>query len=106
MTVNEAAMLFVITDLCPALQEFLQCIQDHTNVHDVSGIRMQDLYSQLLFDHIQIWYKLRVQWHLYHKDTQVDAPQTLRAFPPSPNHPHGLYNTVVISPGSDSNWPC
>ena len=105
MTVNEAAMLFGITDLCPALQEFLQHIQDHTNVHDVSGIRTQDLHSQLLFDHIQIWYKLRVQRHLYHKDTQVDAPQTLRAFPPSPNHPHGLYDTVIISPGSDSDWP-
>ena len=29
----------------------------------------------------------------------------LRAFPHSPDHPHGLYNTAIISPGPDSDWP-
>ncbi|KAF8449211.1 hypothetical protein L210DRAFT_3609588 [Boletus edulis BED1] len=103
-TVDEATVLFGITDLRPALLEFLQRVQDQ-NVHDVSGIRTQDLHGQLPFDHIQVWYRLHVQRHLYHEDTRVDAPQTLRAFPPSPDCPHGLYDAVVISPGSDSDWP-
>ena len=106
MTVDEAATLFGIPDFRPAIWEFLQRIQDPTtNFHDISGARSQDVGCPLPFDRIQIWYKLRVQQHLYHEDKRVDAPQTLRAFPPSPVRPHGLYDTVVISPGSDSDWP-
>ena len=29
----------------------------------------------------------------------------LRAFPHSPDRPHRLYDTAIISPGPDSNWP-
>lgn len=105
-TVDEAATLFGIPDLRPAIWDFLQRVQDRTNAHDVSGARTQDLQCPLPFDRVQIWYKLRVQQHLYHEDDRVDAPQTLRAFPPSPDRPHGLYDSAIISPGSDSDWPC
>lgn len=105
MTVDEAAALFGIPDLRPAIWEFLQRVQNHTDVHNASGTLTQDLRCPLPFDEIRIWCKLRVQQYLYHEENQVDAPQTLRAFPPSPDRPHGLYDTVVISPGSESDWP-
>ncbi|KAF8547652.1 hypothetical protein OG21DRAFT_1527012 [Imleria badia] len=100
MTVDEAAMLFGVPDLCPAIWEFLQHVQNNMN-YDVLGDRTQNFNCPLalLFDHIQVWYKLHVQQFLYYIDERVDAPQTLRAFPPSPHQPHGLYDTVVISPG-------
>ncbi|KAI9570933.1 hypothetical protein HD554DRAFT_2037123 [Boletus coccyginus] len=103
-TVDEAAILFEILDLHPVIWEFLQHVQNCTN-HDVLGNRTQNLNCPLPFDRIQVWYKLCVQQFLYHMDQRVDAPQTLRAFPPSPDRPHGLYDSVVISPGSDSDWP-
>ena len=69
MTVNEAATLFGIPDFHPAIWEFLQRIQDPTtNFHDILGARSQDIGCPLPFDHIQIWYKLCVQQHLYHED--------------------------------------
>jgi hypothetical protein len=37
-------------------------------------------------------------------EQRLDTPQTMRAFPPSPDCPYGLYDTVVISPSSDSDW--
>ena len=104
MTVDEAAVLFEVPDLRPAIWEFLQCVQNRTN-HDVSSVRTQNLDCPLPFDRIQVWYKVCVQQFLHHTDKRVDAPQTLRAFPHSPDRPHGLYDTAIISPGPDSDWP-
>ena len=74
ITVDEAATLFGILDLHPAIWEFLQHSQDRTD-HPVSGVRTQHLHCPLPFDHIHIWYKLRVQQSLYHDKGRVDAPQ-------------------------------
>ncbi|KAF8130114.1 hypothetical protein EV363DRAFT_1399319 [Boletus edulis] len=104
ISVDEAATLFGILDLCAAIWEFLQHMQNSTS-HPVSGARAQDLHYPLPFDRLQIWYKLRVQQLLYHDKERVDTPQMLRAYPPSPNCPHGLYDAAILSPGSDSDWP-
>ena len=103
-TIDQAATLFGVPDLCPAICEYLQHAQAGVN-HDVSGVRTQGLDCRLPFDRIQIWYKLRVQQFLYHADAKVDAPQTVRSYPPSPERPHGLYDAAVISPSPDSDWP-
>ncbi|KAF8548782.1 hypothetical protein OG21DRAFT_1479082 [Imleria badia] len=103
-TIDQAATLFGVPDLRPAICEYLQRAQADVN-HDVSGVRTQGLDCQLPLDRIQIWYKLRVQQFLYHADDKVDAPQTMRLYPPSPERPHRLYDMAVISPGPDSDWP-
>ena len=59
----------------------------------------------LPFDCVQIWYKLHVQQFLYHDKNRVDALQTICAYPPSGDRPHGLYDAVITSPGPESNWP-
>ncbi|KAI5980659.1 hypothetical protein EDD15DRAFT_2187253 [Pisolithus albus] len=104
MTIDDATVLFKLPDLRPAIGEFLQRAQNHSN-HPVSGVTSQDLCYPLPFDRIQIWYKICIQQFLYHKAQNVDAPQTLRVLPPSSDHPHGLYDTVILSPGPDSDWP-
>ncbi|KAI6161477.1 hypothetical protein EDD17DRAFT_1759243 [Pisolithus thermaeus] len=104
MTIDNAAILFKLPDLRPVIREFLQCAQNHLN-HPVSGVTSQDLHYPLPFNCIQIWYKIHIQQFLYHKAQDIDAPQTLRVLPPSGDHPHGLYDMVILSPSPDSDWP-
>jgi len=104
MTVDEAAIHFGIPDLRPAIWEFLQHVQDRSD-HPVSGIRTLDANPHLLFNQIQIWCKVHVQNFPFHDKDNVDVPQTLRVLHPSPNHSHSLYDSVIMSPGSESNWP-
>ncbi|KAF8440236.1 hypothetical protein L210DRAFT_3503952 [Boletus edulis BED1] len=103
ISVDEAATLFGILYLCAAIWEFLQCMQNSAS-HPVLGARAQDLHYPFPFDCLQIWYKLLVQELLYHDKKRVDTPQTLRAYPPSPNCPHGFYDAAILSLGSDSHW--
>jgi hypothetical protein len=49
-TIDEAAALFGILDLRPAIWEFFQRVQDRRNTHDVSGIRTRDVHCPLPFD--------------------------------------------------------
>ncbi|KAI6104344.1 hypothetical protein F5141DRAFT_1216885 [Pisolithus sp. B1] len=78
MTIDDAAILFKLPDLRPAIGEFLQRAQNHLN-HPISGVTSQDLCYPLPFDHIQIWYKIHIQQFLYHKAQDIDTPQH---FPP------------------------
>ncbi|KAI6101999.1 hypothetical protein EDD16DRAFT_1495086 [Pisolithus croceorrhizus] len=104
MTIDDTTILFKLPDLRPAIGEFLQHAQNHLN-HPVSGVMSQDLRYPLPFDCIQIWYKIHIQQFLYHKAQDIDTPQTLRVLPPSGDHPHGLYDMVILSPGPNSDWP-
>lgn len=61
-------------------------------------------HYSLLFNHFHIWCKLCIQQPLYRGDGNIDAPQTLKAIPPSPASPHRLYDTVIVSPSSESDW--
>ena len=61
MTVDEAATLYSIPDLHPAIWEYLQCVQHCTDDHPVLGVRTSDLHCPLPFNRVQIWYKLCVQ---------------------------------------------
>ena len=105
MTIDEAATLYGIPDLHPAIWEYLQCVQHCTDDYPVSGVRTSDLHCPLPFDHVQIWYKLRVQQFLYHDGNRVDTPQTVRAYPPSRGRSHELHDAVIMSPGPESDWP-
>ena len=100
---DKAAEMFKIPDLRQALVECLHRLENGTP-HPVSGTRTFN-HRILPFDCIQIWYKFRTQQMQYHNSNVPDAPQTLRAFPPSTSHPHGLYDTVVINSERQSEWP-
>ncbi|KIJ11760.1 hypothetical protein PAXINDRAFT_15343 [Paxillus involutus ATCC 200175] len=96
--------MFNLPDLRPAIWEFLQRLHDGSP-HPVSGARTQQQDYSLPFERLQIWCKVRVQQMSYHDRQAPGAPQTLRALPPSATNPHGLYNTVIISTNSESDWP-
>ena len=61
--------------------------------------------NTLPFNRVQIWYKLRMQRFLYHDGNRVDALQTVCTYPPSRGCSHELYDTVIMSPGPESDWP-
>ena len=104
LTVKEAAIKFGIVDLRPAINDFLQHLQNNSG-YPVTSIQTHDSNCPLPFKRVQIWYKVHVQQFLYHDRGKVDVPQTLKALPPSTQHPHGLYDTVIMSPDSQSDWP-
>ena len=103
LSVDEAADMFNIPDLCAAISEYLCRVQNGAP-HDVSRVRSQQ-NCQLPFDRLQIWYKVHVQQMRYHDRLTPDAPQTLRALPPSAANPHGLYDAVIVNADLDSDWP-
>ena len=102
LSLDEAAETFKIPDLRQALVEHLHRLENGTP-HTVSGTRNN--HSTLPFDCIQIWYRVRTQQMQYYNSKVPDAPQTLRALPPSASSPHGLYDAVVINAGPQSEWP-
>lgn len=100
-SIDEAATTFNIPDLRLAIQEYL--FREKTaSPHLVSGIRIHN--EHLPSDHIQVWYKIRIQQMCYHKIIP-DAPQTLRATPPSAHNSYGLYDSVVVNDVPESSWP-
>lgn len=101
LSINEAATLFGIPDLCPVIEEFLRCFQDNPSLH----VGTHNPQVPLTFELIQVWYKIHIQQPLYHGKGKVEALQTLRAVPPSSSHPHGLYDAVIASPDLKSDWP-
>ena len=102
LSLDKAAEMFKIPDLCHTLVEYLHCLENGTP-HAVSGTRSN--HSTLPFDHIQIWYRVHTQQMQYYNSKVPDAPQTLRALPPLASCPHGLYDAVVINAEPQSEWP-
>ncbi|KAI6006094.1 hypothetical protein EDD15DRAFT_2191387 [Pisolithus albus] len=47
----------------------------------------------------------RMQVRNYHNSEMVEPAQTMNVTPPSQEHPRGLYDCVVFSPGAESDWP-
>ena len=101
LSLDEAAEMFKIPDLHQALVEHLHHLENGTP-HTVSGTRSN--HSTLPFDRIQIWHRVRTQQMQYYNSIP-DAPQTLRALPPSASCPHGLYDAVVINAEPQGKWP-
>ncbi|KAI6130716.1 hypothetical protein EDD16DRAFT_1700678 [Pisolithus croceorrhizus] len=104
MTINEAATLFDLPDLLSAIHDcFDRCANSID--HDISGQRRASLNYSLPLNKIQIWTKIRMQVQNYHNPEMVEPAQMMNVTPPSQEHPCGLYDCVVFSPGAESNWP-
>ncbi|KAI5994395.1 hypothetical protein EDD15DRAFT_2165927 [Pisolithus albus] len=104
MTVDEAATLFDLPDLLSAIRDcFDRCANGID--HDISGRRRASSNYSLPSNKIQIWTKVRVQVRNYHNSEMVEPAQTMNVAPPSQEHPRGLYDCAVFSPGAESDWP-
>ena len=93
LTINEAAVVHGLPDLIPAIFTF-SAQQNNLDNSTLNGDRR-----------LQVWHKLRIQQTSYHNKATLEAPQTLRSIPLSTTNPYRLYDSVIISPLPESDWP-
>ena len=104
LNIDEAADMFKIPDLCQVLLQFF-CRLENGVPHSAPRTRNEGENCILPFERIQIWHKICIQQMQYYDSKIPDAPQTLRAIPPSTSCPHGLYDAAVINAELRSDWP-
>ncbi|KAF9235101.1 hypothetical protein BU15DRAFT_89705 [Melanogaster broomeanus] len=103
LTVDQAAEAYGLSDLCFVLSNFLLRVAN--NLPHNAPSRWSAGSVDPPPNKLQIWDKLRIQQRMFHDRTALDAPQTLRIIPPSTQHPHGIFDSVIISSDEQSSWP-
>ncbi|KAI5986479.1 hypothetical protein EDD15DRAFT_2373187 [Pisolithus albus] len=102
-----AAEEFSLPDLRGALADFLshEKIRGVDSVHPIGGgPRRAAENAELPFEHIQIWFKLRLQTVEVHTNSVLPA-QTIFASPPKGDWQYGRYDSVVVNTDRAKNWP-
>jgi len=92
-SVDEAAITYQLPDLNNTIATFFAN----------EGTHFQG--QQPCIDKLQIWHKMCVQLMSYHNAEIVQPPQTLHAIPSLTMNPYGQYDSVIISPNHESDWP-
>lgn len=107
MLVDEAAELYKISDLRPALADFLQRLRSGVKAHNVAGRRTSAHNAYLPFDSLQIWSSFRIQSKSYHRPHTPLPPRTINASPPSDKTAwtFGRYDPMVLNGDPGSQWP-
>ncbi|KII84503.1 hypothetical protein PLICRDRAFT_117735 [Plicaturopsis crispa FD-325 SS-3] len=93
ISINDAASLFGLQDLRPALGDY------HRGLSYVqrNGRRVSDNHTTLPFSHIRVWLKFKIQQHSVHNPNSVIPSRTVQALPPSSYNKHGHCDTVLIN---------
>ncbi|KAI6003153.1 hypothetical protein EDD15DRAFT_2385610 [Pisolithus albus] len=107
ISVDQAAEEFSLPDLRGALADFLshKKIRGVDSVHPIGGgPRRAAENVELPFEHIQIWFKLRLQTVEVHTNSVLPA-QTIFASPPKGDWQYGRYDSVVVNTDRAKNWP-
>lgn len=91
--VDEAASRFQISDLRPAIADYIHCARDlHAPIFRVGQQRSSPPNAELPFTHLQVWYSVRMQMRTSDAKGITD-PQHVCAAPPSDDWPFGRYDT-------------
>lgn len=91
LSVDEAAEIFKLPDLRPALGDF----DSGLGYMDRHGQRRSPATCSLPFNQLRVWHNLRLQQHSAQDDRVLRPAETLQALPPSADLPHGRCNTVL-----------
>ncbi|KJA12854.1 hypothetical protein HYPSUDRAFT_152210 [Hypholoma sublateritium FD-334 SS-4] len=108
MLIDEAATLFSLPDLRPALHDYMTRLNADLNslhISTVGGRRVANQNCSLPFSHIETWTTLLIQGKAYHYPHHPISPQTVNAAPPSTDWPHGRFDVVIINTDSAKEWP-
>ncbi|KAK7023105.1 hypothetical protein R3P38DRAFT_3317338 [Favolaschia claudopus] len=109
ISVDDAAVLFDLPDLRPALGDYLKrSNSNHSGMPAVSiigGARRSTPECPLPFSHLQVWYNVRVQNKSPHSKPRPIPAQNLQAQPPNAEWVHGRYDTVLLCNDKSSAWP-
>lgn len=102
LTIDDAMNKFNLPDLRGALADFFRRGGDDP---PLVGRRTANANTQLPFDYIQIWTKLRLQNHAYHAPHDILPAQTVNASPPSESWTFSHSDVVLVNTDSSHVWP-
>lgn len=107
MVIDEAALLYGLPDLRPALQNYMTKMAAGNSLHisSIGGRRAGNQDGPLPFTHVEMWTKLQVQGKAYHYPHDPFPPQTVNAAPPSKSWPHGRCDAVIVNVEPEKRWP-
>ncbi|KAF8191579.1 hypothetical protein K438DRAFT_1590987 [Mycena galopus ATCC 62051] len=111
ISIEEAAELYKLPDLRPALGDYLRRLQQNrrsSSTPIIGGPRRCLADCDLPFTHLEVWYNVRVQVKTPHQyGRRVLAAQNLQARPPDSNTEwiYGRYDTVLLCNDQQSEWP-
>ncbi|KAI0037886.1 hypothetical protein FA95DRAFT_1506366, partial [Auriscalpium vulgare] len=107
VTVDEAASLYNLPDLRPALVDYMTRRYQGSgrSLHVIGGRRTAPQRASLPFDHLEIWHNVRIQRHSVYGDHPVLPPQNVQACPPSNSWPYGRYETALVIDDPSVIWP-
>lgn len=104
MTIDDAVQKFCLPDLPHALASYLHSVSAGIQVHSIGGRRVATEHSQLPFDKLEVWKKVRLQSKSYHSNEPLPS-QTVNAAPKSDAWPHGQCDAVLINTDRSKQWP-
>lgn len=103
-TVDSIAVQFQIPDLRSALGDYL--VRESSKLpHSVGGPRSSRPDCSLPFTHLSVWHTVRIQQTPFHSTGELNAAQTVVAFPPSTSWKHGRFDTVIFNVDTQKIWP-
>ncbi|KAJ7275704.1 hypothetical protein C8J57DRAFT_1061724 [Mycena rebaudengoi] len=122
ISVDDAATLFRLSDLRPALGDYLERMKfrDDQDRCIIGGRRKSAANCTLPFTHLHVWFAVRVQVMSPHKtNARPLAAQNLQAHPPKPppslahlvhadesgDWEYGRCDTVLLCNDRESAWP-
>ncbi|KAK6971672.1 hypothetical protein R3P38DRAFT_3336665 [Favolaschia claudopus] len=106
ISVDDAAALFHLPDLRPALGDYLARTNSGPYAAAIGGARRSPPGCHLPFTHLKVWFSIRVQVKTPHKTNPRPLPaQNLQAQPPNEEWRHGRFDTVLLCNDQASAWP-
>lgn len=110
ISVDDAAQMFRLPDLRPALGDYLKRFvyaRRDADIPIIGGRRHSNPNCSLPFTHLEVWFSVRVQAMSPHKATpRPVVAQNLQAQPPNEGEwKWGRYDTVLLCNDRESPWP-
>lgn len=105
MTVDDAAALFQIPDLRPAIADYLERRKLRRGALAIGDRRTSKPGCSLPFEKISVWSSVRVQSRGFHDRDEILKPLTINAAPPSDDWPKGRSDAVFLNVDQDLAWP-
>ncbi|KAJ7725009.1 hypothetical protein DFH07DRAFT_871814 [Mycena maculata] len=103
LTVDATATRFRLSDLRPALAEYLH--RPLTSRLVIGGRRPRLKDERLPFDKLEVWHNLRIQNHAFHDSNKILIPETINTDPPDNNWICGRADPVLVNSDSEVKWP-
>ncbi|KAF8419490.1 hypothetical protein L210DRAFT_3366672, partial [Boletus edulis BED1] len=106
IAIDQAAEMFNIPDLCPAIADYLGREGPYAqNFHSFGGQRRAHADVHLPFSEIQVWYKVRLQQKLHHDRTSVGPVFTINAHPANHAWEYGRRDAAILHIDGRHEWP-